>query len=82
MTTTSTLTPREEAAIETIADRMMAGLLMPPGAFVEDEMEGTRNAFQGLLRLARLPIPEDAFLDELLLEMAEWHDRPTRRRAL
>jgi hypothetical protein len=39
-------------------------------------MIGLREAFKGHLRLARLPIPDDGYLDELLREMAEWHDLP------
>jgi hypothetical protein len=71
------LTRQQEEAIENLADGFMGSLSCPPGAVITAaDLTGFREGFKGLLRLYGLPIPDDAYLDELLLEMAEWHDQP------
>jgi hypothetical protein len=71
------MNPREEIAIENLADNFMGALQCPPGGVIEAElMVALREGFKGYLRLARLPVPEDAYLDEMLREMAEWHELP------
>jgi hypothetical protein len=76
------LTRQQEEAIENLADDFVGSISCPPGAVIDAAvMVDMREGFKGLLRLMQLPIPDDAFLDELLLEMAEWHDLPTIRRA-
>jgi hypothetical protein len=67
----------QEEAIENLADWFMGALSCPPDTVIDaDTLAGLRKGFKGYLRLAVLPIPSDAFLDELLREMAEWHDLP------
>lgn len=68
---------KQEEAIENLADGFMGALSCPPGKVIDAEaLMGLREAFKGYLRLARLPVPGDGYLDELLHEMAEWHDLP------
>jgi hypothetical protein len=71
------ITRLEEEAIENLADGFMGALSCPPGAVIDAEtLIGLREGFKGYPRLKRLPVPDDTFLDELLREMAEWHDLP------
>jgi hypothetical protein len=73
----STISPRDEEAIECLADAFMGSVRGPPGVAIGAAlMIGLREAFKGHLRLARLPVPDDGYLDELLREMAEWHELP------
>jgi hypothetical protein len=71
------MTHKQEEAIENLADAFMGAVRGPAGVAIGAElMVGMREGFKGHLRLARLPIPNDAYLDALLREMAEWHDLP------
>jgi hypothetical protein len=58
------LTREQEEAIENLADAFMGGMRCPPGGVIDaGVLAGIRHGFVGYLRLAKLPIPDDAWLD-------------------
>ena len=75
------MTRQQEEAIENLSDGFMGALWFPANQEITDtDLVRFREAFKGLLRFNGFPIPDDAYLDELLLEMAQWHDLPIEER--
>jgi hypothetical protein len=48
----------------------------PPDAIAASRLEAMRNSVKTMLRAYEVAPPSDAFLDNLLTEMSEWHDMP------
>jgi hypothetical protein len=68
--------PNDEA-IEFVTDRFIGALIRADDRPLDAELlVALREGLKGLLRVYRLTLPSDAFLDDLVREMCEWHDIP------
>jgi hypothetical protein len=75
------MTRQQEEVIENLADSFMGALWFPANHEITDtDLVRFRESFKGLLRLYGFSIPDDAYLDGLLLEMAQRHDLPIEER--
>jgi hypothetical protein len=74
MTSAPEITANEEMRIELVVEHVVTHTSAPEGKPLI--LDGLRELSKGLLRLYRLPIPDDAWLDEFIREMREWHKIP------
>jgi hypothetical protein len=65
-------------AIESVVDFVVGHTIRPePNKPLDAEGLSNLHALsEAVLRLNGLPVPDDAYLDELIREMCEWHDLP------
>jgi hypothetical protein len=63
---------KEEEAIELLVEAVVAHIEGPPGPL---PLITLRAASKALICLRQLPMPDDVWLDKLIIELAEFHDR-------
>jgi hypothetical protein len=61
-----------ETRIELVVEHVVIHTSGPEGEPLL--LDALRELSKGMLRLYGLPVPDDAWLDEFILEMAEWHE--------
>jgi hypothetical protein len=68
------MTRKEEEAIERVVEEVVTNLRPIGGAVLS--VEAYRGMVKGFIRMGKLPIPADEWLDELIVELCEFHEVP------
>ena len=70
--------PTDHIIVEAIVEDVVGRTIRPePHKPLDAEGLGPLHELcKALLRVYRLPVPDDAYLNELIREMCDWHDVP------